>query len=124
MPANISNIVTWVLRLLVTAFFLFASYMKLSGNPGMVQEFGQLGMGGSFIYITGAMELIGALLVVNPGPTPWGCLLLLCVMAGAFIAQLGPLHGDVIHVVVAAAVLAVLFYLTRHPVMSRISGSA
>ena len=38
MPANISNIVTWVLRLLVTAFFLFAAYMKLSGNPGMVQQ--------------------------------------------------------------------------------------
>ena len=81
-------------------------------------------MGGSFITITGAIELIGALLVLNPGTTPWGCLLLLCVMVGAFIAQLGPLHGDVIHVIVAAAVLATLFYLTRHPVMNRIAAKA
>jgi hypothetical protein len=34
-----------------------------------------------------------------------GALVLLAVCAGAFVAQVGPLHGDLIHVVVLAALV-------------------
>ena len=122
MPTNALTIVTWVLRILVAAAFAVPIYMKLSSNAHMVEEFGTLGMGPYFIYVTGAIELVGVLLVLNPGTTPWGCLLLLCVMVGAFVSQLGPLHGDVIHVLVFAAVLAVLLYLTRRGIMGRAEG--
>jgi len=124
MPANLTMIVTWVLRLLVAAAFLAAAFFKLSGQPMMVDEFNKMGMGPYFIYVTGAIELVGALLVLYPATTPWGCLLLLCVMVGAFTAQIGPLHGDVIHVLVFAAVLVVLLALTRHHVMKLLSGNA
>lgn len=124
MPANVMMIVTWVLRIAVAALFLFAAFAKLSGQSMMVEEFGKLGMGSWFLYFTGAIEAIGALLVLNPSTTPWGALLLLCVLIGAFIAQIGPLHGDVIHVIVIGAVVAVLLFLTRHRVMHMVSGKA
>lgn len=123
MPSSVTTIATWILRLIVAAFFLYmGAYMKLTGNPGMVEEFGKLGLGPYFIYVAGAIELVGALLVLYPKTTPLGCLLLLCVMIGAFVAQIGPLHGDVIHVLVAALVLGVLYFLTRRHMTAMMSG--
>jgi uncharacterized membrane protein YphA (DoxX/SURF4 family) len=119
MPANIMTIATWVLRVLLGLAFLAAAYLKLSGQPMMVEEFGKIGMGDGFRLLTGAIELVGALLILYPRTTPWGCLVLLPVMVGAFIAQIGPLHGDVIHVFVFAAVLLALFWLTRDGVMGK-----
>lgn len=120
---NAMNIVTWILRLLVAAAFLAPAYFKLSGMPMMVDEFNKLGGGDAFRIFTGLVEVVGALLVLYPATTAWGALLLLCVMVGAFIANI-MLHGDVIHVLVYAAVLGVLFYLTRDMVMNRLSGKA
>jgi putative oxidoreductase len=46
LPASRSmTIVLWILRILMAALFLFASYMKLSGNPMMVDEFNTIGLG-------------------------------------------------------------------------------
>ena len=122
MPANIMTIVTWILRVLVAAAFLMPAFFKLSGNPMMVDLFNTIGGGDLFRYFTGIVELGGALLVLNPGTTPWGCLLLLCVMVGAFITNAFIVHHDVVHVFVFAAVLAVLFWLTRGPVLNLIGG--
>ena len=124
MPANVMTIVTWVLRLLVAALFLFAGYMKLSGNQMMVQEFGTIGLGDWFRLFTGACEVAGAILVLIPSFTGWGALLLLCVDIGAFFAQAFVLHGDVIHTIVIGAVIAVLLFLTRHHVMNTVLSKA
>jgi putative oxidoreductase len=35
----------WVMRVLMAALFLFASYMKLTSQPMMVAEFDQVGLG-------------------------------------------------------------------------------
>ena len=121
---SVMTIVTWILRLAVAGLFLFAGYLKLSGQPMMVEEFGKLGIGSWFLYFTGACEVIGALLVLFPGTTPWGALLLMCVLVGAFIAQIGPLHGDIVHVIVIAIVTALLLVLTRHRLTGGSSGRA
>jgi len=40
LPASRSkHIVLWILRILMAALFLFASYMKLTGSPMMVDEY-------------------------------------------------------------------------------------
>jgi len=113
---NVMTIVTWILRLIVAAAFLAAAAMKLTSQPMMVDEFNQLGMGPYFIYVTGMCEVIGALAVLYPPTTPLGCLWLLCVMVGAFIANM-TLHHDVLHVFGFVIVLAVLLFLTRHHMM-------
>jgi len=122
MPANVTTIVTWVLRLAVAALFLFAAFMKLSGDANMVAEFGVVGLGDGFRYVVGILEVVGALAVLYPPTTGWGALLLLLVDVGAFLAQTFRIHQDVIHTFVIGAVLLVLFYLTRHPVMKVVGG--
>jgi uncharacterized membrane protein YphA (DoxX/SURF4 family) len=107
------TILLWVLRLLVAALFLFAAYAKLTGQPMMVEEFGEVGLGQWFRYFTGAMEVAGAVLLLVPRTSALGAIVLLLVDIGAFVAQLLILHGDVIHTLVIGAVLVALIYLQR-----------
>lgn len=124
MPSHVMTIITWVLRIAVAALFLFAAFMKLSGNPQMIEEFGMVGLGDWFRIFTGLVEVLGAAAVLYPATTGWGALLLLCVDVGAFFAQAFRIHMDVIHTFVIGAVLLVLFYLTRHTVMNVIGKKA
>ncbi len=121
MSPNILNILTWVLRVLVAGLFAFAAFMKLSGQPMMVEEFGVVGLGDWFRIFTGVVEIIGAAAVLYPATTAWGALLLLCVDAGAFIAQVTRIHQDWVHTIVIGAVIAALLYLTRSTIQKRLA---
>ena len=111
----------WVLRVLVAALFLFAAFMKLSSQPMMVQEFGVVGLGQWFRFFTGALELVGAIAMLVPSVSAFGAVLLLCVDAGAFVAQISVIHEDWVHTVVIGIVIAVLIWLQRAQLLSRFS---
>jgi putative oxidoreductase len=123
MSPNNKNIVIWVLRILVAGLFAFAGFMKLSGQPMMVQEFDVVGLGDWFRIFTGLVEIVGAAAVLYPVTTAWGALLLLCVDVGAFIAQVTRIHQDWVHTIVIGAVVAGLLYLTQSAIQNRF-GSA
>jgi uncharacterized membrane protein YphA (DoxX/SURF4 family) len=108
------TIVLWVLRILLAALFLFASFMKLSGNPDMVAEFDTIGLGQWFRKLTGLLEAIGGIGVLVPSVSVYAAILLLVVDAGAFVAQVAILHMDWIHTIVIGAVLGAVIYLQRH----------
>ena len=59
MSPNLKNILTWVLRVLVAGLFAFAGFMKLSGQPMMVEEFGVVGLGDWLRIFTGVIEILG-----------------------------------------------------------------
>ena len=113
------TIFLWAYRILVAAMFLAAAGMKLTGQPMMVAEFDQVGLGQWFRYFVGTLELVGAILVLMPRSTAIGVMLLLVVDAGALIAQVAILHMGWIHVIVTGAVLAGLLFLVRRNVPSR-----
>jgi putative oxidoreductase len=106
---------TWILRILLVLVFGAAGAAKLAGVAMLVAEFDKIGLGQWFRYLTGATEVMGAVLVLMPGFTFYGAILLLCVCGGAFIAQIGPLHGDVVHVFVLGTLAALTMWLTRPP---------
>ena len=114
LPASRSKtIVLWILRILMAALFLFASYMKLTDNQMMVDEFNTIGLGQWFRYFAGALELAGGIAILVPSVSVFAALVLLAVDAGAFITQIAVLHGDWIHTVVIGAILASVIYLQR-----------
>jgi putative oxidoreductase len=120
LPASRSKIIVlWILRILMAALFLFASYMKLSGNPMMVDEFNTIGLGQWFRYFTGALEPAGGIAILVPSVSVCAASGLLAVDAGAFITQIAVLHGDWIHTVVIGAILASVIYLQRDRFGSR-----
>jgi putative oxidoreductase len=115
LPASRSKTITlWVLRILIAALFLFAGFMKLSGQPMMVEEFGTIGLGQWFRYFTGGLELAGAIAILLPSISVFGAIVLLAVDAGAFVTQIAILHGDWIHTIVIGAILGAAIYLQRH----------
>ena len=109
----IKSIALWVLRVLLAALFLFAAYMKLSGNPMMVAEFDTVGLGQWFRYVTGILELVGAVALLVPKTSLNGAALLLCVDAGAFVAQVAVIHQDWVHTIVIGALLGAVVWLNR-----------
>ena len=111
----------WVLKGVLALAFLAAAAAKLSSQPMMVAEFGKIGFGQGFRYVTGATEVTGSVLLLWPRSAFFGALILLGVCSGAFLAQTGPLHGDIIHVVVLGSLLLLAAWLTRPSWLRRAS---
>ncbi len=103
----------WIPRVLLALLFVGAAFAKLSGQPMMVAEFQTIGLGQDFRILTGVIELVAVGLLLWPRTSLIGAGLMLCVLVGAFVAQVGPLHGDVIHVIVIAAIVLLTIWLTR-----------
>ena len=57
-------VIAKLLRIVVAGLFLFAGFMKLTGQPVMVQEFETVGLRQWFRYATGVIEVIGAIMVL------------------------------------------------------------
>jgi putative oxidoreductase len=91
-PGKASNVALWTLQVLVALAFVGAGSGKLLGSADMIALFDAVGIGQWFRYVTGLLEVVGALLLVVPGKTAFGAVLLACVMAGAVVAHLTVLH--------------------------------
>ena len=65
-PGKALNVALWCVQVLLALTFLNASTAKLMGRPEMVQLFAALGMGQWLRYVTGILELTGAVLIVVP----------------------------------------------------------
>ena len=91
-PGKAVNIALWTLQVLVALAFVAAGSGKLLGSPAMIALFDAVGIGQWFRYVTGSLEVLGALLLIIPGTTAFGAVLLASVMAGAVVAHLTVLH--------------------------------
>jgi len=87
-PGKALNLVLWTLQVLVALAFVAAGGAKLLGNSDMIALFDAIGVGQWFRYVTGLLEVLGALLLIVPGQAAFGALLLVCVMAGAILTHL------------------------------------
>ncbi|HEY4085474.1 MAG TPA: DoxX family protein [Bryobacteraceae bacterium] len=87
-----SNILAWILAVILAVVFVFVGGAKLIGARAMVQEFAQIGMGQWFRYFTGILEISGAVGVLIPRYRFWAALQIALVMVGATIANIWVLH--------------------------------
>ena len=86
------NVITWVLSVLVALAFLGAGLAKLASAPMMAAEFALFGYPVWFMYLTGALEILGAGLLLAPRLAGAGAALLSCIMVGAIASHL--IHGQ------------------------------
>ncbi len=103
----------WVVKVLVALAFLAAAGLKLSGSPKMVAEFGELGLGQAFRYVTGGVEAVGALLLLWPRSAFVGAVILAGICGGALVSQITVLHGDLVHVFVLGALVLLVGWTSR-----------
>ena len=79
----------------------------------MVQEFGEIGLGQAFRYLTGLLKITGGLLLIRPKTLTSGGVLLMLASLRAGTAQIAVLHRDVTQTVVFAATLDLVAYAYR-----------
>lgn len=75
----------WTVRGVVSVFFLIFGLEKFSSDPHWRMMFTQIGAGTWFKPLTGAVEVLGALLVMIPRTVLAGLAMLWCTMAGAVV---------------------------------------
>ncbi|WP_018903459.1 DoxX family protein [Variovorax paradoxus] len=96
-PASTSPIqrrIVWGVRILLALAFGAAGLAKLAGVPQMIQVFEAVGFGQWFRYLTGVVEVGGAVLLLVPATGFVGGLLLAATMAGAVATHLVLIGGS------------------------------
>ena len=100
---KIINVGLWILQIGAAGMFLMVGFLKLSGDPRMVGLFDAIGLGRWFRYVTGSLEVLGAVLLLVPRLSGLGALLLVGVMLGAvphlFVVGGSPLPAIILLIV-------------------------
>ena len=119
-PGKVGRVVLWVAKIALALIFMATGASKMLGVQQLVDGFALIGIGQWFRYVTGAIEISGALLLLWPRTSAIGALILLAVSVGAFFVQFFVMHGDVVHTLVLAAVSGWLVWAGRSALETRI----
>jgi uncharacterized membrane protein YphA (DoxX/SURF4 family) len=86
--------ILWGVRIFLALTFAAAGIAKLAGVPQMIQVFDAVGVGQWFRYLTGTIEVVGAVLLLIPVTGFYAGLLLTATMAGALVTHLFVIGGN------------------------------
>jgi putative oxidoreductase len=86
--------VLWTLQIASAAMFLMAGGLKLAGIPMEVELFTAIGIGQWFRYVTGTIEVVGAVLLLVPSLALYGAVALAVTMVGALLTHFFIIGGN------------------------------
>jgi putative oxidoreductase len=112
-PGKAWHVTLWVLQVLAAAMFLLAGYLKLASSPDMVALFAGIGIGQWFRYLTGTLEILGALALFIPRLRALGALGLAGVMIGALITDVFIVHISPLSALINLVVVVVIAWGRR-----------
>ena len=113
--------IRWTVQVLLAAAFLAAGGAKLASDPSMVAIFDQVGVGQWFRYLTGAVEITGAVLILIPKAAILGAALLACTMAAAVVTHLTVIGGNPLPAIVLLSLNLLVLWLRRDEVSARLA---
>src|SRR2546425_1642270 len=119
---KIMNIGLWILQIGAAGMFLMVGFLKLSGDPRMVELFEAIGLGQWFRYVTGSLEVLGAVLLLVPRLSGLGALLLVGVMLGAVPTHLFVVGGNPMPAIILLIVTGVVAWGRRERTMNIFAG--
>jgi len=77
-PPKAQTITTRTLRILLGVLFLAVGITKLTGTANTIEFFAAIGWGQWFRYLTGTIDIVGALLLFVPRSTFYGAVAIAC----------------------------------------------
>jgi putative oxidoreductase len=107
------TIAVWVLRVVLGLTFLAIGAAKLTGTAQTVQLFAAIGWGQWFRYLTGLLDVAGAVLLFVPRWTFYGALVLTCTVGLATMLCLLLLHNNPAVPLALTLLAATLAWVTR-----------
>jgi uncharacterized membrane protein YphA (DoxX/SURF4 family) len=113
MSGKALKVTLWVLQIAAAAAFLAAGGAKPAGAPEMVAVFEKVGAGQWFRYVTGGLEIAGAVALLVPRFAFYGAALLVAVMAGAVFTHLAVIGGNPAPAVVLLGLTGAIAWLRR-----------
>jgi putative oxidoreductase len=108
----------WILQIGAAGMFLMVGFFKLSGDPRMVGLFDAIGVGQWFRYVTGSLEVLGAILLLTPRLSGLGALLLVGTMLGAVATHLFLVGGSPLGAIILLIVTGVIAWGRRKRTMN------
>jgi uncharacterized membrane protein YphA (DoxX/SURF4 family) len=118
------NVALWILQIAAAAMFLMVGYLKLSESEQLVGLFQAIGIGQWFRYLTGSLEVAGAILLLIPRTSGLGALLLAGVMVGAVITHLFIVGGSPLMAIILLVVTTVVAWGRRQRTKNLLAGYA
>ena len=115
---KIVNVVLWILQIGAAAMFLMVGFLKLAGNPQLVALFEAIGLGQWFRYLTGTLEVAGAILLLIPRTSGLSALMLAGVMVGAVITHVFIVGGSPLPAIILLVVTGVVAWGRRQRAMN------
>jgi putative oxidoreductase len=112
------NVVLWVLQIAAAGMFLMVGFLKLSGNAQLVELFDAIGLGQWFRYLIGALEVVGACLVLIPRTSGLAALMLAGVMVGAVVTHVFIVGGSPLGATILLVVTGVVAWGRRQRTMN------
>jgi len=82
------KLIDWLVRILIALAFTAASLGKLTSSPGVLDRFVTYGFPGGFHFIVGAVELVGAILLLVPKTRRYAIIMLSVIVIGATVTHL------------------------------------
>jgi hypothetical protein len=119
---KIVNVVLWVLQIAAAGMFLMVGFLKLSGNPQLVGLFEAIGLGQWFRYLTGSLEVAGAILLLIPRTSGLAALMLFGVMVGAVVTHVFIVGGSPLMAIILLVVTGLVAWGRRHRTMNVLTG--
>src|SRR6476660_7921272 len=113
-----SNVGLWILQIGAAGMFLMVGFFKLSGDPRMVGLFDAIGFGQWFRYVTGSLEVLGAVLLLIPWLSGLAALLLVGTMLGAVATHLFVVGGSPLPAIILLIVTGVIAWGRRKRTMN------
>jgi putative oxidoreductase len=119
---KIINVGLWILQIGAAGMFLMVGFLKLSGDAQMVGLFDAVGLGQWFRYVTGSLEVMGAVLLLVPRLSGLGALLLVGVMLGAVPTHLFVVGGSPLPAIILLIVTGVTAWGRRQRTINVLAG--
>lgn len=103
----------WVLQILLALVFLGSGGAKLVGVEAMVEEFQKIGIGQWFRYVTGVIEMVGAVALLIPRLSGFGAVILAATMLGAAFTHLFVFNDSPVAPLILFVPLAIIAWTRR-----------
>jgi len=103
----------WILQGLAALAFLSAGGSKLGGGEEMVAVFDKIGVGQWFRYVTGLLEVVGAIGLLIPRYAFYAAALLAIIMIGAVITHVAILGGSPLPAIFLLILTGAIAYLRK-----------